>query len=80
MLTLFSMYFADYRSVLIDTGIFAACVLVFTYVFMAFGPLRLYAMGFCIASLVFLIASYVNLRTYTSNLEYQVLAKHPFVS
>lgn len=79
MLTLFSMYFADYKSVLIDDAVFAGSVLLFSSLFMKFGPLRLFGMGFCLGTFIFLVISYLNLRLYTANLEYEVLAKKPFV-
>jgi len=77
---LFSMYFADYKSVLIDNSVFAAGVIVFTSLIMKYGPLRLFGLGFCIGTFFYLLISYVNLRLYTANLEYEVLAKKPFIA
>lgn len=79
MLTLFSMYFADYKSVLIDDSIFAGGVIVSTALIMTYGPLRLFGLGFCLGAFFYLLVSYINLRVYTANLEYEVLAKKPFV-
>ncbi len=68
---------AGVLQILTTVGMFSVGVIIFEKA--GFGPLRLFGMGFCIGTFIFLVVSYLNLRLYTSNLEYQVLAKKPFV-
>lgn len=79
MLTLYSMYFADYKSVLIDTVIFAASTTGFTIISEVFFDSYYYGFGFVLGSLIYLIVSFLLLQKYTSNLNYEVLVLKPFL-
>lgn len=79
MLTLYSMYFADYKSVLIDTIIFALSTTWLTIISEIFLDPSYYGFGFAIGSLVYLIISFLLLQKYTANLNYEVLVLKPFI-
>lgn len=44
-----------------------------------FSQSEFYGIGFLLGCFLFLVVSYVNLRKYTENLEYEVLSLKPFV-
>lgn len=79
MLSLYSTYFADYRSVMIDTMVFAITSTVMCFFDIRFSQSEFYGIGFLLGCFLFLVVSYVNLRKYTENLEYEVLSLKPFV-
>ncbi|MEE3393956.1 MAG: exopolysaccharide Pel transporter PelG [Lachnospiraceae bacterium] len=80
MLMLYSMYFADYKSGMIDIIVFAVSSTGFTWANISYGSPDYYGTGFLAGCFLFLIISFVNLRRYTSDLTYEVLAKKPFIS
>ncbi|MEE0954901.1 MAG: exopolysaccharide Pel transporter PelG [Eubacterium sp.] len=78
LLMMYSMYFTDYDGVLFDSLIFAITTTMTTLITVFLGQSANYGIGFVIGSFCYLITSYIRLRIYTKNLEYEVLALKPF--
>lgn len=78
LLMMYSMYFTDYDGVLFDSIIFAVTTSMMTLITVFLGQTSNYGIGFVIGSFCYLICSYIRLRMYTRNLNYEVLALKPF--
>lgn len=79
MMTLYSMYFTDYNSVLIDSAVFAFSSTLLTWISVRYHWVSYYGAGFMSGCFLFLVVSYIRLRKYTRDLNYEVLSLKPFI-
>lgn len=79
VLNQYATYYTDYTSVVINSLIFACSTTILTFITAALDLRQYFGLGFMAGCFLFLLSSFLRLRSYTANLDYEVLALKPFV-
>ncbi|MEE3488453.1 MAG: exopolysaccharide Pel transporter PelG [Bulleidia sp.] len=79
VLNQYSTYYTDYTGVVINSLVFAGSTTLLTYLTAVLDLRQYFGLGFAAGCLLFLISSFLRLKSYTADLNYEVLSLKPFV-